>query len=86
MKPRLDDAMPVLFLLRLHHQGSAIAANMLQKIFEYGVSDQPDATAQGNRGQGLFVARTYMAKMGGTIAAENVADGVVFVLRLGVVG
>jgi hypothetical protein len=40
-----------------------------------------DATAS-HRGQGLFVARTYMAKMGGTIAARNEADGVSFVLRL----
>ena len=39
--------------------------------------------AQGEgRGQGLFVARTYMAKMGGTITAANVGDGVSFTLRL----
>ena len=34
------------------------------------------------RGQGLFVAKTYMAKMGGTIAARNADDGVWFVLTL----
>jgi len=34
------------------------------------------------RGQGLFVAKTYMAKMGGTIVAENAPDGVRFVLTL----
>ena len=34
------------------------------------------------RGQGLFVARTYMAKMGGTITAANAAGGVTFTLRL----
>ena len=34
------------------------------------------------RGQGLFVARTYMAKMGGTIVAANVEGGVVFTLTL----
>jgi hypothetical protein len=28
------------------------------------------------------VARTYMAKMGGTIAARNCADGVEFILTL----
>ena len=33
-------------------------------------------------GQGLFVAKTYMAKMGGTIAVENVDDGVRFTLGL----
>lgn len=58
---------------------------MLEKIFEYGVSDQPDAAAAGSRGQGLFVARTYMAKMGGTITASNQAHGVSFSLCLPVV-
>lgn len=68
--------------LSIHNCGPQIAPDMLEKIFEYGVSDQHDAGANGNRGQGLFVAKTYMAKMGGTIYAQNVADGVVFVLGL----
>ncbi|WP_374410355.1 ATP-binding protein [Hydrogenophaga sp.] len=66
----------------VHNRGPAIADEMLDKIFEYGVSDGT-AGAQGEgRGQGLFVARTYMAKMGGTITAANTADGVRFTLRL----
>lgn len=39
-----------------------------------------------HRGQSLFVAKTYMAKMGGTINTRNTADGVALVLtfqRLG---
>jgi sensor histidine kinase regulating citrate/malate metabolism len=55
---------------------------MIDNIFEYGVSDAADAGALGNRGQGLYVAKTYMAKMGGTIAARNEDDGVSFVLTL----
>ena len=46
----------------------------------------PLASEGGHRGQGLFVAKTYMAKMGGTISARNTADGVAFTLtfqRLG---
>lgn len=66
----------------IHNQGPHIEENMLDKIFEYGVSDQLESGANGNRGQGLFVAQTYMAKMGGTIIARNVADGVEFVLSL----
>ncbi|MDP5238194.1 HAMP domain-containing sensor histidine kinase [Uliginosibacterium sp. 31-16] len=66
----------------IRNQGPQIAAEMLEKIFEYGVSDQAEAGAAGSRGQGLFVARTYMAKMGGTISARNTADGVEFVLEL----
>jgi sensor histidine kinase regulating citrate/malate metabolism len=55
---------------------------MIDNIFEYGVSDQADSGAHGNRGQGLFVAKTYMAKMGGTITVRNLDDGVEFVLSL----
>ncbi|MYM85437.1 sensor histidine kinase [Duganella sp. FT50W] len=68
--------------ITIHNQGPQIAADMLDKIFEYGVSDQPESGADGNRGQGLFVAKTYMAKMGGTIVAQNRAGGVSFILNL----
>ena len=66
----------------IHNTGPQIAPELLDKIFEYGVSDQPESAANGNRGQGLFVAKTYMAKMGGTIAACNEGDGVTLVLGL----
>jgi signal transduction histidine kinase len=76
--------------IRVHNTGPAIAVAMLERIFEYGVSEgngTAEAAAEplpsaGQRGQGLFVARTYMAKMGGTIAARNCADGVEFTLEL----
>ncbi len=64
----------------IHNAGPAIRPELLDKIFEYGVSDQPGTN--GNRGQGLFVAKTYMAKMGGTITAGNIGDGVSVVLGL----
>jgi signal transduction histidine kinase len=66
----------------IHNIGQPIAEDFMDKIFEYGVSEHPEADANGNRGQGLFVAKTYMAKMGGTIAVRNVEDGVSFVLTL----
>ena len=66
----------------IHNVGDPIPDELLDRIFEYGVSDQVDAGANGNRGQGLFVAKTYMAKMGGTITASNVEDGVSLVLTL----
>jgi signal transduction histidine kinase len=68
--------------ISIRNRGPRIPADMIGKIFEYGVSDQQDSGANGNRGQGLFVARTYMAKMGGTIAAQNEVDGVSFILSL----
>ncbi len=66
----------------IHNCGPQIAEDLIERIFEYGVSDQAEAGAAGNRGQGLFVAKTYLAKMGGTIAVRNVADGVCFRIAL----
>jgi signal transduction histidine kinase len=65
----------------IHNQGPHIPDEQLARIFDYGVSDaEPEDGAR--RGQGLFVAKTYLAKMGGSIAARNVADGVVFEIGL----
>jgi signal transduction histidine kinase len=65
----------------IHNQGPQIPAGQLARIFDYGVSDaEPEDGAR--RGQGLFVAKTYLAKMGGSIAARNVEDGVVFEIGL----
>lgn len=66
----------------IHNEGPHIPADFIDRIFEYGVSGHRDAEAAGRRGQGLFVARTYMAKMGGTITARNVENGVCFCLGL----
>ena len=69
----------------IHNQGPHIDAALLERIFEYGVSDAvTEAQAENGerRGQGLFVAKTYMAKMGGTVSARNDADGVSFILTL----
>ena len=68
--------------ITIYNDGPNIETEFIDKIFEYGVSDQLDAAAVGNRGQGLFVAKTYMAKMGGTIAVQNTAGGVSFILSL----
>jgi signal transduction histidine kinase len=70
----------------IHNTGPYIAAGLINQIFEYGVSDQTENGTNGSRGQGLFVAKTYMAKMGGTITARNDANGVSLVLGLQRVG
>ena len=73
----------------VHNCGATIATELLEQIFDLGVSDpeRPSiAHDDVHRGQGLFVAKTYMAKMGGTVTARNVSDGVAFTLtfqRLG---
>ncbi len=70
-----------LALIDIHNQGPHIADEQLTRIFDYGVSDaEPEDGVR--RGQGLFVAKTYLAKMGGSIAARNIADGVVFEIGL----
>ena len=66
--------------IAVFNRGDSIADELIARIFEYGVSSAPEG--DGHRGQGLFVARTYMAKMNGTIAARNVDGGVEFVLTL----
>lgn len=68
-------------VVRIRNQGPPIEGALLEKIFDYGVSGSPGEAGE-RRGQGLFVARTYMAKMGGTIGARNEEDGVAFVLVL----
>lgn len=63
----------------LRNQGPPIDAAMLARMFEYGASS---GAATEQRGQGLFVARTYMAKMDGTISADNTDGGVEITLTL----
>jgi signal transduction histidine kinase len=75
---------PGVATVAIHNQGPRIAGGMIGRIFEYGVSGaQEESGAEaGRRGQGLFVARTYMGKMGGGIEARNEDVGVTIVLRL----
>jgi signal transduction histidine kinase len=78
----LEAGEPGVVLLRIHNQGPPIDTAMLETIFEYGVSDTAPQAAGERRGQGLFVARTYLAKMDGSIRAFNVPEGVVFEMSL----
>jgi signal transduction histidine kinase len=68
-------------IVTIHNQGPSIDEALIGRIFEYGVSGAPAGTT-GQRGQGLFVARTYMGKMGGAISVRNVEGGVTFALEL----
>lgn len=68
--------------VHIHNEGSRIDPAFINNIFEYGVSDPSGQENTSHRGQGLFVAKTYMAKMGGTIQARNEENGVTFILTL----
>lgn len=63
----------------ISNQGPRIDPKMLEKIFDYGISahDEP-----GNRGQGLYIARINMLKMGGWVWAQDVMDGARFCFEL----
>jgi two-component system, OmpR family, sensor kinase len=63
-------------LIGIHNVGPGIAPERLERIFDYGVSDGGAHDGARRRGQGLFVVRTYMAKMGGSVRALNSGDGV----------
>lgn len=65
----------------VRNQGPRIAEEQLARIFDYGVSDAEPQDGP-RRGQGLFVAKTYLAKMGGSIEARNTGDGAVFSIGL----
>lgn len=69
--------------VHIDNDGPAIPDALIDAIFEYGVSGTGSGDDDpAHRGQGLFVAKTYMAKMGGTIAASNTTLGVRFTLSL----
>lgn len=68
-------------VLTVYNQGPAIAPERMETIFEYGESDAPSNNGE-RRGQGLFVARSYLAKMDGRIEARNESGGVSFVISL----
>jgi len=54
------------------------ARNLVDRVVDEGERRRDGQ----RRGQGLFVAKTYLAKMGGSISARNAADGVVFEIAL----
>jgi two-component system, OmpR family, sensor kinase len=70
-------------IINIHNEGEPINPELLPGIFDYGVSgSKTSADDPSHRGQGLFVVKTYMAKMGGSVQAFNRPDGVVFQLSL----
>jgi signal transduction histidine kinase len=65
--------------IAVSNQGAHIPDDMLQNIFNYGVSSE---VAEGNFGLGLFVVRVYLLAMGGTIHAQNDENGVSLIATL----
>ena len=68
--------------IHISNQGELIPEKDLEHIFEYGVSGDDAQEDAEHRGQGLFISKSYIAKMGGTIEAQNLVNGVSFIIRL----
>ena len=68
--------------LHVENEGEQIAEEKLARIFDYGMTDKVDTTDEVQRGQGLFVSKSYVTKMGGQIQARNLKNGVVFIIHL----
>jgi two-component system, OmpR family, sensor kinase len=66
----------------IHNVGPHIDPHLMDAMFEYGVSTAPAAPGESHRGQGLFVVKTYLAKMGGEVSVHNTGDGVQFTVFL----
>ena len=60
------------------NEGPTIPEHMLERIFDYGVSLDPESGLPENHGQGLFMARRYLRTMDASIRAKNMIGGVLF--------
>lgn len=67
-------------LIEVGNQGPQIPPDLIDEIFEYGVSSR-DSDAE-HQGLGLFVAKQYVKKMGGDVHVRNVEGGVRFAIKL----
>ncbi|MFK0344203.1 sensor histidine kinase [Pseudomonas asiatica] len=62
--------------------GPHIANDPIEEIFEYGVSVRNGAGEDEHLGQGLYMARTFVSRLSGSLTARNLGDGVCFEIRL----
>ena len=70
-------------VLQFVNQGRTIPPEKLARIFEkFFRADESRASASGNAGLGLAIAKQIVEQHGGTIAAASADDRVVFTLRL----
>lgn len=62
--------------------GPHIAIDPIEEIFEYGVSVREGAGEDEHLGQGLYMAKTFVSRLSGSLTARNLGDGVCFEIRL----
>ncbi|WP_421955260.1 sensor histidine kinase [Polaromonas sp.] len=67
--------------VEIWNNGPTISEEVAAKIFEFGYSTTEKTEAEG-QGVGLYVAKDYLRRMGGTLDVRNHEQGVVFTLTL----
>jgi signal transduction histidine kinase len=73
-----------LAMVEVWNDGDTIPEAKLEEIFELWFSTAEKIEGQG-QGAGLFVARSYLTRMGGSVKAANHPAGVVFTMSLPVI-
>ena len=80
------ESTPELAIISIFNNGPHIPEELIDRVFEYGVSDQlseqMDSHNSMNRGQGLFACKAHLSKIGGDITVKNVKGGVTFIITL----
>lgn len=74
---------PLEAIIRIDNQGPKILDNPIERIFDPNITNNNAAHRNdGNLGQGLYMARYWLGRIGGVVLAENLCDGVRFEVRL----
>lgn len=73
-------------VITIKNNGPHIANDPIEEIFEYGVSVRDGAGEGDHLGQGLYMAKTFISRLSGSLTARNLGDGVCFEIRLPCVG
>ncbi|RZO10683.1 HAMP domain-containing histidine kinase [Pseudomonas moorei] len=66
-------------VITIANQGPCILNESIDEIFEYGVSAR--SGEDGHLGQGLYMAKTYVSRMNGSLTAVNTESGVRFEIK-----
>jgi signal transduction histidine kinase len=68
--------------IRISNKGPKIDFEPIEQIFEFGVSNRLNDPESNHQGLGLFLAKSYIGKMGGELGVKNTTDGVLFEITL----
>ncbi len=69
-------------VVTIKNTGPHIVNDPIEEIFEYGVSVRDGAGEDEHLGQGLYMAKTFVSRLSGSLTARNLGDGVCFEIRL----